>query len=177
LWMFRTGVRRSRTVGSGADKEQKFLRQIMWLMVGIEYFIVLLLCALSLIPLMGPQMWNHLPWYWLIGIDLGVVVVAITICIRAGQGGWKLQPAGGAMSGTAELAGDGTPDAFWRWGMIYANPNDPALFVAQRYGTGYTLNFSNRKAWLFLVGIVTMILFSVAISLVMVFTAHSPAAR
>lgn len=46
--------------------------------------------------------------------------------------------------------GDGTPDACWRWGAIYYNPDDPSLFVEKRLGIGWTLNFANKWAWLFL---------------------------
>ncbi len=38
---------------------------------------------------------------------------------------------------------------------MYINSNDPALFVAKRYGIGYTLNFGNHWSW----AIVLLILF------------------
>ena len=38
-------------------------------------------------------------------------------------------------------------DEFWRGGVFYVNPDDPALFVQKRYGIGYTLNFGNRWSW------------------------------
>ncbi|WP_232229237.1 DUF5808 domain-containing protein, partial [Paenibacillus zanthoxyli] len=32
----------------------------------------------------------------------------------------------------------------WKWlGSIYANPEDPALFVPDRYGFGWTINMAN----------------------------------
>jgi uncharacterized membrane protein len=34
----------------------------------------------------------------------------------------------------------------WRFGGLYVNPADPALFVPTRDGTGYTLNFGRRAA-------------------------------
>ena len=52
----------------------------------------------------------------------------------------------------AELSGEN--DRYWKWGVIYMNPNDKALFVRQRIGIGYTLNFSRRTSW----AIVLMIL-------------------
>jgi uncharacterized membrane protein len=47
--------------------------------------------------------------------------------------------------------GDFTPDACWKGGLFYYNPNDPAIFVEQRVGIGYTLNFGHRWAWLVMV--------------------------
>jgi hypothetical protein len=38
-------------------------------------------------------------------------------------------------------------DEFWRWGLFYGNPADPALFVQARTGPGYTLNFGKLLAW------------------------------
>lgn len=40
----------------------------------------------------------------------------------------------------------GTDDR-WRWGLFYADRNDPALFVQSRCGAGYTLNYGRMLAW------------------------------
>jgi uncharacterized membrane protein len=42
---------------------------------------------------------------------------------------------------------DGTPDACWKFGLFYYNPDDSALVVEKRFGVGYTLNFGNRTMW------------------------------
>jgi hypothetical protein len=38
-------------------------------------------------------------------------------------------------------------DQFWRWGLFYCNPSDPAIFIQARSGPGYTLNFANFISW------------------------------
>ena len=38
-------------------------------------------------------------------------------------------------------------DQFWRWGLFYYNPSDPALFIQHRCGPGYTMNFANFLSW------------------------------
>jgi uncharacterized membrane protein len=43
--------------------------------------------------------------------------------------------------------GDQTPDRRWLGGLIYFNPDDPALFVEQRIGFGYGINFGRPGAW------------------------------
>lgn len=47
-------------------------------------------------------------------------------------------------------------DSYWKAGMFYYNPNDPAIFVAKRVGIGYTLNFANKLCWLVLAGILLL---------------------
>jgi uncharacterized membrane protein len=50
---------------------------------------------------------------------------------------------------------DGTPDACWKFGLIYYNPDDSALMVEKRFGIGYTLNFGNRSLW-WILGVVAL---------------------
>lgn len=38
-------------------------------------------------------------------------------------------------------------DEFWRWGIFYYNPNDPAIWVDKRTGLGWTLNFAHKESW------------------------------
>jgi uncharacterized membrane protein len=38
-------------------------------------------------------------------------------------------------------------DDRWRWGLFYADRNDPALFVQSRCGAGYSLNYGRALAW------------------------------
>ncbi len=50
----------------------------------------------------------------------------------------------------------GTPVAdsrYWRWTVLYVNPNDPALFVPKRRGIGWTLNFGRPAAVLLLAAV------------------------
>lgn len=46
-----------------------------------------------------------------------------------------------------QAAGDGTPDECWKFGMLYFNPDDAALWVEKRAGIGYTMNFAHISAW------------------------------
>ena len=62
-----------------------------------------------------------------------------------GQGGQRAVPA----AARQEAHGDATPDHAWKvGGLIYFNPHDPAIWVEQRVGLGYTLNIGNSRAWL-----------------------------
>ena len=56
---------------------------------------------------------------------------------------------------TSPLAADTSPeprsDNYWKAGMFYYNPDDPAIFVSKRVGIGYTLNFASRWTWVIMV--------------------------
>ncbi len=50
----------------------------------------------------------------------------------------SLQPGGG---------GEQLPASAWKLGILYYNPDDPAILVRRRFTIGYTLNFGNKVAW------------------------------
>jgi len=50
-----------------------------------------------------------------------------------------------------------TPNECWYGGMIYYNPQDPAIFVEKRVGIGYTMNFANPLGWLLVGGIILVV--------------------
>jgi uncharacterized membrane protein len=66
---------------------------------------------------------------------------------RVGQGGHRTV----APAARREVHGDATPDAAWIFGVYYVNPRDPAMWVENRFGLGYTLNFGNWRAWLLII--------------------------
>jgi uncharacterized membrane protein len=63
---------------------------------------------------------------------------------------------------TAHTATDAVPepqnDSYWKAGMFYYNPDDPAIFVSKRVGIGYTVNFANKVSWLVMLGILLIAL-------------------
>jgi uncharacterized membrane protein len=48
---------------------------------------------------------------------------------------------------------DDTPNQCWSLSGNYRNPQDPALFVRARMGTGYTLNLGNPWSYRFVIGL------------------------
>ncbi len=49
-------------------------------------------------------------------------------------------------------------DRYWRGGVFYNNPDDPALLVPKRFGLGWTLNFGHPQARLVMIGILLVLL-------------------
>lgn len=52
-------------------------------------------------------------------------------------------------------------ERYWRGGLFYNNPDDPALFVPKRFGIGRTMNFGHPQSrlilMLFLIGILVVV--------------------
>jgi uncharacterized membrane protein len=126
--------RRLAAGGAAAQAEARFRRVIAWLLIAVEYLMV----ALAWVMLFAsPQAGGML------GIAMLVFTIAVVlVLLRMGQGGSRAAQGG--------PVGDRTPDACWKWGFFYVNPNDPALFVEKRFGIGYTVNLGNRWSWIFL---------------------------
>lgn len=64
-----------------------------------------------------------------------------------------------APSAEPDVVPEPQSDRYWKAGLFYYNPNDPAILVAKRVGIGYTLNFANKLSWLLLLGILLLALF------------------
>jgi uncharacterized membrane protein len=131
----RHGSRRVAIDGAAAQAEARFRRIVNWLLVTVEYMMtglawVMLFSSRDVAKIFGIGM-------------LFLTVSLVFALLRLGQGGNRMASGG--------PAGDRTPDACWKWGMIYINRDDPALFVEKRFGIGYTVNFGNRWSWIFLV--------------------------
>jgi len=89
----------------------------------------------------------------------------VFISVRYGQGGTRL---GSEPLETLNLEGkppigDRTPDSCWKFGQIYFNPDDPAIWIEKRAGVGYTLNFGRPVAWAILFAILFAPLIVVAL--------------
>lgn len=135
--------RRIVTEGPAAEAERWFRRRTAWLLLAIEYFMVLP-PAFTLLkaPDLAMQVWNVV-----LPIVLFLFVVSLA---RAGQGGTRLVR-------KPPRVGDHTADERWISRWIYFNRADPALFVEKPFfGLGWTFNFGNPWAWVLLAVIVVI---------------------
>lgn len=57
-------------------------------------------------------------------------------------------------------------DSFYKLGLFYYNPNDPAIMVEKRVGIGYDFNYATWPAKIFIVIISSILLFSLIVSFV-----------
>ena len=85
----------------------------------------------------------------------GLLVLAV-VSFRTGQGGFRL-PGNGGAGGRRAATGTQRDDVrYWKAGLIYVNPDDPALLVGSRFGVGWTLNLAHRAAWLIIAAAIAM---------------------
>ena len=47
-------------------------------------------------------------------------------------------------------------DSYWKLGLFYWNPQDPAIFVSKRVGIGFTMNFANKVSWVVLAAVLAI---------------------
>ena len=43
-------------------------------------------------------------------------------------------------------------DRYWKFGVFYFNPDDASLFLPERFGVGWTLNFARPAVWAIVIG-------------------------
>lgn len=88
-----------------------------------------------------------------------IIIVPIVLAIITGQGGERIRIEGEDKS---TKSFDRDDDKYWKLGMFYYNPNDPAIFLEKRFGVGWTVNYGNPIVW---IGMIIFILIMAAIIL------------
>jgi len=134
-------------IGSGrriraAGRDDRYLSAVLGLTLFGEYLSAVVMAALSWLPAVAGTRAAAVPWW----IVMGTTPVA---AVAVGYFAVRVWP---ALKRAAGSGGDGTPDRCWRWGLFYANPDDPAVLVPKRFGFGYTVNFARGGTWVLLVG-------------------------
>jgi uncharacterized membrane protein len=141
-------ARRTRQIavdGPAAVAEQRYRRVNVLVPVLVGYGVAIQLSAATVesIPAFGNALSGREEFLLL---PLMLFNFGVTFWMfRVGQGGQRsLAPAA-----RREVRGDATPDHAWKLGgLLYFNPRDPAMWVENRIGVGYTLNMGNSRAWL-----------------------------
>lgn len=72
-----------------------------------------------------------------------VIIGSIAISLVYGQAGSRLFR---RMQGDDYLPDD--DDEHWKLGIFYVNRDDPSVFLPERFGIGWTINFARPAAWI-----------------------------
>lgn len=137
--------------GVSLRAQERFRTLQTWFYCGLSLLTTAGLSVGSLRMIAGglghPERWQYtLP-------VLGAVILVYAVAgfaymgLRVGQGGAKLEGA----AAQAPLANGLADNRKWRLGA-YVNPDDPSLFVEDRFGLGYGPNWGNPKAVAFFAG-------------------------
>ena len=98
----------------------------------------------------------------IIGVALLCVVGDLIVGVKYGQSGSRVF----RMEASDTLLSD--DDRFWKLGMLYCNPNDASLFLPQRSGIGWTVNWGRPAVWALVVALVLFVAAFIAICVLMV---------
>ncbi len=106
---------------------------------------------------------------WTLVVALIVVVSTLAVSVVYGQNGSRLIAkvgATGAGATGAVAAGAGAllrdNDRYWKLGVFYFNRQDASLFLPERFGIGWTMNWARPAAWAIVVGLVAVVVALIA---------------
>jgi uncharacterized membrane protein len=85
-----------------------------------------------------------------------IVIIACTLLMSlwTGQGGSRISIKDGSNSKDRII--DRDDDRYWKFGNIYYNPEDPALFIEKRFGIGWSINFGRPLGIVIVLGILSV---------------------
>jgi uncharacterized membrane protein len=159
LTMAVTMSRRSRQIavdGPAAAAEQRFRRVNALGLVLAAYAAAIVMSAITVesLPAVGDSLSGR---WWVVPLPLMLLGFAMNYWMfRVGQGGHRAV----APAARREVRGDATPDHRWIFGVYYVNPDDPAMWVENRFGLGYTVNFGNWRVWLLIIAMMLVPMFA-----------------
>lgn len=115
----------------------------------ILMLIMLSLGQFSMIGLISSNLINTTT----IVLPLILSIAAVFLSIATGQSGSRVKIKNSQEK--ASIVKD--DDAYWKFGVFYYNPEDPAIFIEKRFGIGWTINWGRRSSWLIILGFLVMI--------------------
>lgn len=89
---------------------------------------------------------------WVIAAALVFVFGALIVSLKYGQSGSRMFA---RMQSDDSMPRD--EDRFWKLGVFYLNPQDPAFIVPKRFGFGWTMNLARPVTWLLFGGFVVVL--------------------
>ena len=100
---------------------------------------------------------------FVVALALVIVVGSIVVSLVYGQGGSRVFS---RMAASERLLAD--DDEHWKLGVFYFNPDDASLFLPERFGIGWTMNWARPAVWaIMLAGLVLTVAFVAAVMTLM----------
>ena len=100
---------------------------------------------------------------FVVALALVIVVGSIVVSLVYGPGGSRVFS---RMAASERLLAD--DDEHWKLGVFYYNPDDASLFLPERFGIGWTMNWARPAVWaIMLAGLVLTVAFVAAVMTLM----------
>jgi len=135
-----------------AQQNRAYRYAMSKLMIVIGVSTLALLAIPQFLMVFGVE--NDIRFLWPVVVYVIILLVGVVYTmLRYGQGGERYKPfddINNDIDNEHHMLDD---DEFWIWGMMYYNPNDPAVFVEKRFGIGTTVNLARWQTWAFAIGI------------------------
>lgn len=125
--------RRTAATGPVAERERAFVRFLQRVFLGGSWQLAAIFALIGVSPLLL----NSLKPSAVLALTLGITLAGSMVLVIVILLGLQKLP---SRASAGPAVGDRTPDACWKLGMIYINPDDPTIWVEQRFGVGYTVN-------------------------------------
>ncbi|MFD1674032.1 DUF1648 domain-containing protein [Alicyclobacillus fodiniaquatilis] len=129
---------------------QRQLVRLMWLVIAIFNLMMLF------VSLFAWGSWNHGGVNGPVSVLLPTLLCFIAVlfiviwAIKRKQQREQMQQ----VAASAKKYVHPDDDKYWKGGILYFNPQDPAIFVNKRFGIGWTFNFAHPIVWVILVVII-----------------------
>lgn len=114
-----------------------FAHRVGVFLLVVEFFLAVVFSSVGLLPFTGAMP------VIIVAILMLPAIFVLIVWLNKGRA-HRIETSGLT---NPEAAGDGTPDECWKFGVLYFNPDDAALWVEKRAGIGYTMNFAHISAW------------------------------
>jgi len=119
-------------------------RRLMGHSIGLLTFAIVVLCIV--LGFQSIFVGFAVPLWLVMAIIIVPTIPVCVISVRAGQGGTllKVDVIETDTVENSDITGSNamSNDKYWAWGLFYHNPDDPACFVGDRFGTNLGFNYS-----------------------------------
>lgn len=146
-----------------AERQRRFIAAMARCLLGLTAAIdvTLFFAALAMWDVVGSTGW--FPVLLLTPTVLATIAL-IAVAVRLGQGGSRIRFEGQGDDGTGpQNAVNRDDDRLWKAGVFYFNRDDPAVWVQKRFGVGWTVNFAQPAALVFLTGLLAVVVLILAL--------------
>ena len=118
------------------------------IIAGLLTLVMLSLIQFTMIGLIPSKMISMI----ILILPIIIVIAAVILSILTGQSGSRVKTKN--LPEKKPIFKD--DDSYWKFGVLYYNPEDPAIFIEKRFGIGWTINWGRKSSWLILLGLLLL---------------------